>query len=221
MTTLMIVVLVVAAMLGSVLLVAAFRKAKQNEAGLQALAQAEGWRFEKVKETARRQGHLALSDDSAGWSLRIYSGSGQGQTSATVWTDERLALPSGLAAYAAPMPEKTQMMINLMMDKAGGLGRVLLDSVFKGLGPEAKELRMIEDDDPATLMASPGAERAFDALKGADELLVLNQFGQNIADVPYLLRNQEGLSLRLNKRLKTPEDIKRFIEAGEVLAAKF
>lgn len=221
MTIFMIALLGCASVLGWVLMAWAIQKGRKYDQEIADLAAKRNWHLERVASTTTKPGFIALSDPEAGWQLNIYTGNRSGAASYTVWCRPDLGIPSGLAVYAPPLPEKTQMMFNLMMAKAGGFGRVMLDSLFKGLGPDARDLRAIEDDDPATLMATQGSEHAFDPVKGAPELSELNQFGDTPADVPYCVRDQKGLSLRINKRLKTASEVEAYVEASVSLASRF
>lgn len=221
MNMVMILIFVVASLGGGAVMVWALKRGQRYEADLQALANARSWAYAKRKATSTAQGYVELLEREQGWTLRIFYGGRNGRSSFTQWTDPSLAVSSGLAVYAAPLPEKTQAMFNVLMSKSGSLGRVMLDSVFRGLGPAGRDLCAIDDDDPATLMATPGAEGAFDPLKGRPELEALNRFGDSIADVPFLVRNTEGLSLRINKRLGTAEDVAAFADTACVLASKF
>ncbi len=218
MTAFMIVLLACASVLGWVLMTWAIRKGWKYDQEITDLAGRRNWRLERVKSTTTTAGYTALSDPGARWKLNIYTGNRSGASGYTVWCRPDLGIPSGLAVYAPPLPDKTQMMFNLMMAKAGGFGRVMLDSLFKGLGPAARDLRAIEDDDPATLMTTQGAEHAFDSVKGATELSGLNQFGDTPADVPYFVRDQKGLSLRINKGLKTASEVESCTDVALSLA---
>lgn len=219
MDPIVIAVLVAAAVAGNFLLVSVFRKAGQRRAKLQEMAARQGWKFTEVKTTARQGGYLSVEDEAAGWRVVINTNP-EGQNSRnTVWTDPSLGSPEGLAVYMPPMPEKTQEMFNKMMDKSGTMGRVMLQSFVAGLGPQAAELRAVADDDPATLLAVPGAEGVFDAIKGHPALSELDVFGSKITDVPSLSRDAEGFSLRISKSLDEPEDLQRFIETGLRFAA--
>ena len=221
MTIFMIVLLLCASVLGSALIALAVRRGQKYDADIAALAGKRTWRHERFKSTTTTPGYVELSDPAEGWHLRIYMGNRSGASGYTLWCRPDLGMPSGLAVYAPPLPEKTQMMFNLMMDKAGGFGRVMLDSLLKGLGPDARGLRAIEDDDPATLMATEGAEHAFDPLKGAAVLSGLNQFGDTPADVPYFVRDKDGLSLRINKRLRTSSDVEAYVDLAVSMATRF
>lgn len=212
-----IVLLVVAAIASNIVMVWALRKSGQKTAALKELAAQNGWRFDQVKATSRIPGHIEIA--SKDWSVTLHSGSSGNSSSSTVWTDRSLAIPSGLAVYAPPMPDKTQEMFNKMMDKSGTMGRIMLNSFVGGLGPDAKDLRAVEDDDPATLLATPGAEAVFDALKGHNALMELNAFGSNPANAPALIRSPEGLSLRIPRKIDKPEELKAYITAGQTLAA--
>ena len=219
MDPIVIAVLVAAAVAGNIVLVRVFRRGGQRRSGLREMAEAQGRVFTEVKATGRQPGHLAVEDPAAGWRVQINSG-GHGQNARhTVWTDPSLAAPEGLAVYMPPLPEKTQAMFNALMDKSGMMGRAMLNGLVAGLGPEAANLRAVEDDDPATLLAVPGAEALFDALKGHPALPELDRFGRTLADVPVLARSAAGFSRRINKSLDEPEALQRFIETGLRFAA--
>jgi len=221
MNTLIIVILVCSSVLGSVLMAWAIQKGRKYDEEIAALASKRNWRLDRVASTTTKPGYTALSDPAAGWHLYLYLGNRSGASGYSLWCRPDLGMTTGLAVYAPPLPEKTQKMFNLMMGKAGGLGRILLDSLFKGLGPDARDLRTIEDDDHATLMTTRGMEHAFDPVKGATQLSDLNQFGETPADVPYFVRDNKGLSLRINKSLKTASDVETYIDLAVSLASRF
>lgn len=212
-------VLLAAAVAGNIVLVWVFRKSGQRMAKLSEMADAQGWTLTEVKAKGRQPGFVTLEDARAGWRVQLNAGGSGPNARNTVWTDATLGSPEGLAVYMPPMPEKTQAMFNRLMDSNGMLGRAMLDSFAAALGPEASDLRAIEDDDPATLLAVPGAEAVFDWVKGHDALPELDSFGSNLADVPVLVRNAEGFSLRINKHLADPADLEKFIDAGQRFAA--
>lgn len=218
-TFLIIALLVLAAGIGNFLMLKAYKASAAHAAVLSELAAQHGWTFTDVKATRRSQGHYDIVDHTAGWTLSIYGG---GDNRVSEWRDPTLALPDdGLALYAPPMPEKTRQMAGRMMEKMGGLGRVMLDTFAKGLGPRAADMRLVEDDsDPATLFATPGAEAAFDGLKNAPELLQLNAFGSNLANSPVLVRGSKGLEMKINRQLRDAGEIEAYLTVALTLRQK-
>lgn len=217
MEILMIAILGLASIGGYLLMGRAMRANAANQTALSDLANRHGWSCEHTKATARTAARTDISDPAAGWTLSIFAAAGE---STTRWVDPSLSLNSGMALYAPPLPEKTREMAGKMMEKMGGMGRVIIDTFAKGLGPEAADMRLVDDDDdPATLLATPGQEDAFAGLRGSSDLTLLNAFGSNIANSPILCRDPSSLSLRINRAIRSPGEIEAFVTAGLTLSA--
>ena len=225
MNTFFVVILVIGVLAGNFLLFWAIRKGGERKAAMIAAGQANGWTFEEVKD--RFGTRMVFADPAQTWRLEtIYSrpaqaGETRGSKITTQWTDPDLAMPEGTAVYGPPLPSKTVEMMGKFIGDGGGLGGFVMKAFAKKLGSDIEGLTVVEGrDDPATLLATPGEETVFDALIGAPELLALNAFGDNIANAPFLVRNQDGMVLRLNRRLKSAEEINDFVAVGQALAAR-
>lgn len=223
MDTTVIILLVLGAVAGNVVLVWAIRKGGQRDAAIAAFAQGQGWTHDKTTE--RFASVVTIADPKDGWRLEtrtLHSRSNEGSGGAktrTTWTAPDLSIPEGTAVYGPPLPAKTVQVMGKFMGEDGGLAGFLIKAFTRKLGTDVDGLTVIEGrDDPATLLATPGEEHVFDALIGAEELFRLNDFGSNVAEAPFLVRNQDGLVLRLNRRLKTPEELAAFVDAGQSLA---
>ena len=214
--------LAAAAIGGNVLLALALRHGAKRKAGIAELVARNGWRQETRHEG--RVSREVIGDPAEGWVLetaRPHQTTDGRRSYRTTWRAPELGLPSGTAVYIPPMPDQTQAFIGRMMDKEGGLAGMIVGRIKAKFGDDVAGLDVIEGrDDPATLMATPGREDAFDALVGAPELVKLDAFGETFVDAPYLVRNQDGFEVRLNRRLKDADEMAAFIEAGRALAAR-
>lgn len=220
--------MVAVAVFGRFLLSKSRARARAWEEGLKDLCAREGWRLGVVDPARGPRSGTAIRPDREpeDWMLsfhRIGSGVTGGTSSMnsgdrwTRWRDPTYALDSGLAVLGPAIPAKTLEKTHGMLEKEGMLSRVMLDAFIKGLDPKhALRLRVVEgtfEPARATLLATQGQERAFDALIDSDVFDALTAFEGRIGDRPSLIRDEQGLMLRLERTVKDHDEIVRLIQA--------
>jgi len=110
-----------------------------------------------------------------------------------------------------------------MMQMGGDMGKQILKAALKGtfyaIGNTRFTLAIDEasaGDPGGVVMSTPGQEKAMDALRRNTDLAAY-RMGRNAADVPVVIRNQDGISLRRPGAVKTLNDLARYVELGKSL----
>lgn len=218
--------LILASLVGYGLIFLAMRKGAQRKLDYQAFAGQHGWQYEKIDETGRKVVNR-FRDPKDNWVLDVVFVSGGsyavGPYSGSVrrwieWHSPTGAM-EGEAALGMPLPEKSVK----MMQMGGDMGKQILKAALKGtfyaIGNTRFTLTIDEasaGDPGGVVMSTPGQEKAMDAFRRNTDLAAY-RMGRNTADVPVVIRNQDGISLRRPGAVKTPEDLARYVELGKSL----
>ncbi len=209
---------------GSGLIYLAMQRGRHKQQAYETFAKAQGWQLETDKAgraTTRRFRDLA--DD---WTLDVVfvgSGASGGSTRRRLnWQSPQGALYSGEAVLGLPLPEKAVAVL-----QGGGL---IAQQVLKGalkatihaLGQTKFDLVLDETsagDPGGVVMASDGQADAMDRVKQSPELA---QFRKNRtpAEVPVILRDTSGLSLRRSGDVRELDELLAIVELGKALRAR-
>ncbi|KUF11903.1 hypothetical protein [Pseudoponticoccus marisrubri] len=229
MDLLIVFVLLAASFAGSALIFLAIRKSHLRREAQAALAAEKGWRFHHAPGRGGAPARTSISDPEEGWVLTLNvtsSGRGGSVSRWTLFEDPRPALDQGMALLGPEIPDRTAAMADRMLDRAdaaGGIGgrimQVMMNKLTGGLGAEAADLRAVPGDGPGTLFATPGAEHALDGLRDAPELVRARAEGNEMTQ-PVILRGPEGLRIRRNVALRSPEEIERYVALCRGLSAR-
>lgn len=201
------------------------RTAKQRQA-VKELAARKGWTHEYHK--LRNGSDTVIADSAEGWQVKLChragnttGATGSGSGSVNSWSD--FEAPEhwieGLAVIGPEVPEKTKEMADKFMGSFGGnrIVQWMLSRLTGGLGDEVAELRTVEAEGPGTLMATPGAEDALQDLRFAPELHNA-RLGRNEAQQPIVIRGSFGLRIRMDQRMRKPDDVEAFVALGRALS---
>ncbi|MFY0632558.1 MAG: hypothetical protein JXQ91_02000 [Vannielia sp.] len=219
-----IILLVVVVFVGQIVLVGALLWwARKREALLRAYCAAAGWSYKSGREG--RNTTTQITAPREGWELRIVTGRSSGSqssssTRSTEWIDPSLALPHGLALLALDIPGSRGADVERFASMMGGtLGQAMLGKLLGSMAEEVPDLQVVElDDGPGLLMATPGME---DALRPIALHPALASAGSALprGGSPAVLRSREGLSVRLRRALRKPEEIEALVALGKTLSA--
>lgn len=226
MDILFLLILIAAGFVGSGLMYLAVRKGAQKKLDYQTFAEERGWVFEQEAITTGSFVWERFRDPKDDWTLRIiFTGDGvyDGRTERRIeWHTPQGALPDGEAVLGMPLPEKAVR----MMESGGELGKQVLKAGLKAtlyaLGKTRFNLTVHEASaghPGGVVMASDGCEHAMDALR---DNAALRQFreGHREADVPVIIRDETGLTLRRPGTAKELSELVEIIELGKALRAE-
>lgn len=219
-----ILVLIAGSVLGTAVMVIAFKKGQDKQADYKAVAQNFGWHYVHDTATNKYAIYDTFSDPEDDWTLKImfFSGGVHGSSSRRIeWHSPQGALPNGEAALGAPLPEKTVR----MLQSGGSLGKSVAKAALKAtmyaLGKTKFSLILDEataGDPGGLVMASPGQETAMDALRASSDLAAFRAARKEI-DVPIIIRNEAGLTLRRMNVTSDAQELKAIVELGKALRA--
>lgn len=219
-----ILVLVGGSVIGSLIMVLAIKKGQEKQADYHAVAQAHGWHYVHDTATDKYAIYDIFSDPKDDWTLKImfFSGGVHGSSARRIeWHSPQGALLDGEAALGAPLPDKTVK----MLQSGGSIGKSVATAALKAtmyaLGKTKFTLAFDEasaGDPGGIVMASPGQETAMDALRASADLAAFRAARKEI-DVPIIIRNEAGLTLRRANVTSDAQELKAIVELGKALRA--
>lgn len=220
-----ILVLIAASLPGSGLMFLALRRGAEKQEAYAAFAQAQGWSYAHDKATNRTADVVRFSDPADDWTIQIiFSGGGAtgGSSDRRVeWHTPQGALEDGEAVLGMPIPEKAVM----MLQSGGPIGQQVLKAALKGTLYALGRTRFTLEVDEATagdpggvVMATEGRAQAMDRLRPNPALAEFRATRKS-AEVPVILRNAQGLTLRRPGAVKRLEDLTALVDLGLSLRA--
>ncbi len=220
----MIALLVVAALVGSALLVLAISSGSRQRKALEMMAARNGWRYAYERASAGRGSTLTLSDPAARWTVSIYSNSSSDTGGSTTrWTRfdrPDLALPQGAVILGPAIPAQAAQFASMVMENFASrfLGKLIL-GIDEAGGDVARLAHVSEvDATSGTLFATPEARHALDPLIRHGALTAARE-GLAEMKQPIVSRTTGGFRIRVRRALYNPKDVAALVTLGEVLAA--
>ncbi|SHH54092.1 hypothetical protein [Marivita hallyeonensis] len=220
MENLFILVLIAGSGLGTAIMFFAFKKTREKQADYEAFAQRHGWTYAYSPATHNMPSIIEFRDPGDDWSLKLFSGQGSSKHRME-WRSPQGALSDGEAVLGMPLPEKSAA----MMQSGGAIGQQILKAALKAtihaVGNTRFDLKIDEanaGDPGGAVMASDGQAHAMDALRRNTDLARFRE-EQPKAEVPVVIRDEDGLRLRRVGRVKQPEDLIGIIDLGKSLRA--
>lgn len=213
-----------ASLAGSGLIYLAMQRGRHKQQAYEAFATAQGWRLET--DLAGRSSTQRFRDPDDDWTLDVVfvgAGASGGSTRRRVnWQSPQGALSSGEAVLGLPLPEKAVAVLH-----GGGLiaQQVLkgaLKATIQALGQAKFNLVLDETsagDPGGVVMASDGRFDAMDRVKQSPELAQFRK-DRNPAEVPIILRDAEGLTLRRSGAVRELDELLAIVELGKALRAR-
>ncbi|MBI1493578.1 hypothetical protein [Halocynthiibacter styelae] len=226
MNAIVITALIAASAAGYGLMYLAMRKGGHKKQDYQAFADKQGWQYEQISDTTRTTIDR-FRDPADNWRLDlVFIGGGPntvGSFSGSTRRRMEWHCPTGAiegeAALGMPLPEKS---VN-MMRMGGDMGKQILKAALKGTFYAIGETRFTLTIDEASagdpsgvVMSTPGQEKAMDAFRRNTDLAGF-RMGRNAADVPVVIRNQDGITLRRQGIVKDLDDLPRLADLGKSL----
>ncbi|MEM1363985.1 MAG: hypothetical protein AAGF94_20185 [Pseudomonadota bacterium] len=220
-----IIILAAASMIGGRLIIKSIKKSQDKREDYQAIAQQFGWSYMREKASDNFGHYDIFSDPADDWTLKIVFISG-GATHGSVtrridWHSPSGALPEGEAVLGAPLPEKTVS----VLQSGGGIGSSLTKAAIKGtmyaLGKTKFSLTLDEataGDPGGIVLASSGQELAMNALRRNEALAQFRETRKEV-DVPVIIRDDTGLTLRRPNVTHDAAELKAIVELGKDLRA--
>ena len=215
-----ILVLIAGSLLGSGVMLYAFKRGREAQADHEAFAQSHGWTYNYTPASSRRASKTEFRDPNDDWSLQLIAG-GSGSNHRIEWHTPRGKLPDGEAVLGMPLPEKSVM----MMQSGGAMGQQILKAALKAtihaLGKTRFDLKIDEataGDPGGVVMASEGHAQAMDALRRNADLARYRE-AHRTADVPVIIRDEDGLKLRRAGQVKDPTELIDLVALGKSLRA--
>lgn len=218
-----IIVLALAAMIGSRVMIKAVKKRQDKQEDYATLAQHFGWRYERDTTTNRRAIYDIFSDPEDDWTLKIIFITSEGARGSSTrrieWHTPNGALADGEAVLGMPLPEKTVS----MLQNGGTIGSSLTKAALKGTLYAMGRTKFSLEFDKATagdpggiVMSTPGQEQAMDTLRRNVTLTEFRGTNKEI-DVPIIIRNEDGLTLRRPNVTSDGDELKALVELGKDL----
>lgn len=213
-----------ASLAGSGLIYLAMQRGRHKQQAYEAFATAQGGQLET--DLAGRSSIQRFRDPVDDWTLDVVfvgAGASGGSTRRRViWQSPQGALYSGEAVLGLPLPEKAVAVL-----QGGGLiaQQVLkgaLKATIQALGQTKFDLVLDETsagDPGGVVMASGGQADAMDRVKQSPELAQFRK-DRNPAEVPVILRDTSGLSLRRSGPIKDLTELVVIVELGKALRAR-
>lgn len=214
-------VLIAASIAGTALMFLALRKGAHRQQDLKAFADQQGWQYEHQPATNRTAQISRFSNPDEDWTLSlISSGGGEGSTHRRIeWHTPQGALEDGEAVLGMPLPEKSVA----MMHSGGELGKQILKAALKATLHALGKTRFNLTVDEATaghpggvVMASDGQAQAMDGIRQS-EALAQFRMSHKPAEVPVIIRDATGLTLRLPGRVSDLDDLTALADLGKAV----
>lgn len=219
-----ILVLIAASALGTGLTIWALRRHSEKQADYAAIAQEFGWVFSNEPMGGGYGSAETFTDPDDDWSLKVIflaSGPDGGRSERRMeWHTPQGALTDGEAVLGMPIPEKTVAMLN-----SGTMGEQIVKAALKGtfyaLGKTKFSLTIdtaTAGDPGGVVMSTPGQEGEMNAFR-RNVTLTEYRATHKSADVPVIIRNDKGLTLRRPNTTTDPKELKALVELGKDLRA--
>ena len=217
-------VLVAASAIGTGLTIWALRRHSEKQADYAAIAHELGWVFSNAPLAGGYGSADTFTDPNDDWKLQVIfigGGSDGGRSERRMeWHTPQGALTDGEAVLGMPIPEKTAAMLN-----SGTMGEQIVKAALKGtlyaLGKTKFSLtidKTTAGDPGGVVMSTPGQERAMDTFRRNVTLTEYRATNKR-ANVPVIIRNDQGITLRRPNTTTDPDDLKALVERGKDLRA--
>lgn len=219
-----ILVLIAASALGTGLMIWALKRGKEQKADYAKIAAELGWQYEEVSRAGGYGSADTFTDPNDDWALRIVfhaSGPDGGRSTRRMeWHTPQGALEEGESVLGMPIPEKSVAMMN-----SGTIGEQILKAALKGTMYALGNTKFTLTIDKATagdpggvVMSTPGQEDAMNVFR---RNVTLTEFRatRKEAEVPIIIRNKEGITLRRPNTTTDPKELKAIVDLGKDLRA--
>lgn len=220
-----ILVLVAGSLIGSLIMVLAIKKGQEKQADYQAIAQAHGWHYVHDTTSQKYAIYHTFSDPDDDWTLKIIfisGGPNSGSSTRRIeWRSPQGALTQGEAALGAPLPEKTVKMLQSGGSIGKSVAKAALKATMYALGKTKFSLALDEasaGDPGGIVMASPGQAQAMNPLRASAALTAFRAARKEI-DVPIIIRDEAGVTLRRVNVTSDAQELKAIVELGKALRA--
>ncbi|MEO0752592.1 MAG: hypothetical protein AAFY25_12405 [Pseudomonadota bacterium] len=219
-----ILVLIAGSAVGTGLTIWALRRNTAKKADYAQIAQDLGWQYSEESTSGGYGSADTFSDPEDDWKLQIiFIGGGPSGGSSTrriEWHTPQGALTEGEAVLGMPIPAKTAAMLN-----SGTMGEQIVKAALKGtmyaLGKTNFNLSIdsaTAGDPGGVVMSTPGQEREMDIFR---RNVTLTEFRatRKDANVPIIIRNDKGMTLRRPNVTSDADELKAIVELGKDLRA--
>jgi len=225
MNILMIVILAIAALTGTGLIYFVRQRARQKADAYASFAADQGWNYHHDPAQAGLSDIHSFRDPSDDWTLKVIfrsAGASDGMTERRIeWHSPQGALPGGEAVLGMPLPAKAAA----MFETGSPLGQKILKTALKAtlhaLGRTRFTLAIDEataSDPGGVVMSSPGYEAAMNGLRRNTDLARFRETHRE-ADVPVIIRDETGLTLRRPGHVRDLPDLSEIVALGLSLRA--
>ncbi|MEX0286544.1 MAG: hypothetical protein AB3N23_18205 [Paracoccaceae bacterium] len=218
-----IIALIGASALGTGLLFLAIRNNADQQAKYAAFAEAQGWQFHYGPSKDHPDDAECFSDPSDDWTLRIvFISTGVTDGSATryvEWHTPQGALPDGVAVLGIVLPPQSVAMLQSGGMIAQQILKVALKATTHALGNTSFKLNLDEataGDPGGIVLSSDGHAREMDGLRKNADLARYRETCKE-AEVPVIIRDKKGMTLRRPGKAKKMDDLVALVELGKSL----